>query len=129
MKRSNVFVSDCGNYIAIRVVGRENTPGFDVWRHDGSEYWEATRYVQVPGKEKGHYLPRRIYTEEHANPRKIVGSWTNLGHEKRNGKRSEAFMLTLNNLDTNEGFRVQFHTAVNSLAPLFNVRREKTNVR
>ena len=117
---NNVFISDCGNYIAIRIPGAQ--PTFDVWRHDGSEFWEGSKYVSVPG-EKGCYTPRTIYTEEFAHSKKIVGSWTNLGHENRKGEWIEAFELTLDNLETRKGIFVQFHTPLSSLAPRFEKRR------
>lgn len=119
-KKNNVFISDCGNYIAIRIPGAQ--PTFDVWRHDGSEFWEGPKYVPVRGK-KGCYTPRTIYTEEFAHSKKIVGSWTNLGHEKRKGEWVVAFELSLYNLEMKEKFIVQFHTPLSSLAPRFEKRR------
>jgi hypothetical protein len=119
-KENNVFISDCGNYIAIRIPGPQ--PTFDVWRHDGSEFWEGTKYVPVLG-EKGCYIPRTVYTDDFAHPKKIVGSWTNLGHDNRKGEWVEAFELTLDSIETGKGFFVEFHTPLRSLAPQYRERR------
>ena len=81
-KRSNIFISDCGNFIAIRIPGPMSYM-FDVWREDGSEMWIGNRYVKAPGT--NGYNPQSLYMEEHARSTKIVGSWTNLGHEKKDG--------------------------------------------
>jgi len=121
-KRNNIFVSDCGNYVAIRIPGQPEGIDFDVWRHDGSEFWEGTKNVPVPGK-KGCYNPRTIYTDDFALPKKIIGSWTNLGHENRKGEWIEAFELTLHDLETKESITVQFHTPLLSLAPRYVKRR------
>lgn len=121
MKKNNIFISDCGKYVAIRIQGIE----FDVWRLDGSEYWEGTRYVPVPDTKEGCYNPRTVYTEEFARPKKIVGSWTNLGHENRKGEWVQAFGLTLDNLETGKGIFVRFHTPLLSLAPRYEGRRAK----
>ena len=121
-KRHNIYISDCGNFIALRIPMQPED--FDVWRHDGSEYWEGTRYVQVPGK-KDCYNPRTFYTDDFTHPKKIVGSWTNLGHENRKGEWIEAFELLLHDLETKESITVQFHTPLLSLAPLFEKRRKK----
>jgi len=121
-ERKNIFISDCGEFVAIRILGLQ--PSFDVWRHDGSEMWEGTRCIKVTGK-KECYNPRRLYTEYHANPKKIVGGWTNMGHENRNGKWIEAFKLGLYDLETNQSFNVMFHTSLSSLAPFFRRRRKK----
>ena len=123
-KRPTIFISDCGNYIAIRVPMQPEWINFDVWRHDGSEYWEGTRDIQVPDGKKGCYNPRTYYTEEFTHPKKIVGSWTNLARENRNGEWVEAFELTLHDLETKESSTVQFHTPLLSLAPRYEKRRE-----
>jgi inosine-uridine nucleoside N-ribohydrolase len=123
-KKNNAFISDCGNFVAIRIPIQPGGINFDVWRHDGSEYWEGTRYIPVPSGEEGCYNPRTLYTEEFTHPKKIVGSWTNLGHDNRKGEWIEAFELILHNLETKESITVQFHTPLSSLAPLFGKRRE-----
>ena len=120
-RRNNVFVSDCGNYIAIRIPGPQ--PAFDVWRHDGSEFWEGTRYIPVPSGKEDCYNPRTLYTNEFTHPKKIVGGWTNLGHENSKGEWIEAFELTLDTLKTEKGIFVQFHTSLSSLAPRYVKRR------
>lgn len=126
MKRNNIFVSDCGNYIALRIPTQPEWINFDVWRYDGSEFWEGTKYVQVPDKKVGCFNPRTIYTDEFAHPKKIVGSWTNLGYENRKGEWIEAFELSLCNIETKESFMVQFHTPLVSLAPQFRRRRRNS---
>jgi hypothetical protein len=115
-----IFVSDCGEYIAIRIPGLQ--PAFDVWKHDGSEFWEGTRYVELPNKPKC-YNPRSMYTEEFARPTKGVGSWINCGHRTRNGEWYEAFELVLYDLVTNESMKVKFHTGVATMLPNFRYRR------
>lgn len=120
IKRNNIFVSDCGNFVAIRIPGPVY-PAFDVWRHDGSEMWVGSKYVKVPGSTG--YNPQSLYTEEFAKSTKIVGSWTNYGHEKRDGEWVEGFELTLDDLETKEGFSVEFHTPLISLAPRYEKRR------
>lgn len=121
-RRSSIFVSDCGNFIAIRVP-TPIQPAFDVWREDGSEMWIGNRYVKAPGSEG--YNPQRQYTEEHAQNTKIVGSLTNLGHKKKDGTWVEGFNLGLYDLKTDESIRVVFHTPIGSLAPFYKKRREK----
>ena len=121
-KKPNIFISDCGNFIALRIPAKPEWINFDVWRCDGSEFWEGTKDVEVPGK-KGCYNPRTVYTEEFTHPKKIVGSWTNLGHDNRKGEWIEAFELSLCDLETKESFMVQFHTPLSSLAARYEKRR------
>ena len=128
-KKHNLFISDCGNFIAIRIPMQPEGINFDVWRHDGSEFWEGTKYVPVPDGKEGCYNPRTLYTEEFAHPKKIVGSWTNLGHDNRKGEWIEAFELTLDNIETGKGIFVQFHTPLLSLAPQYRRRRQAENAR
>ena len=120
--KKNVFVSDCGFFVAIRVPNPVG-PLFDVWRHDGSEMWIGERYVKVPGCD-GYNL-QRLYTEPDAKNTKIVGAWANLGHEKRDGTWIEGFELSFVDLKTKERHTAIFHTAIGSLAPLYKSRRLK----
>jgi len=120
-EKNNIFVSDCGNFIAIRIPGP--LVSFDVWREDGSEYWEGDTYVTAPGT-KG-FNSRWLYSEEHARPTKIVGSCTNYGHEKRDGTWMARFELGLYNLQTKETIKAQFKTILKSLAPLYKKRRAR----
>lgn len=122
-KRESVFVSVCGNFIAIRVPSPIQ-PAFDVWREDGSEMWIGTRYIKAPGS--NGYNPQRLYTEDHAKSTKIVGALSNIGHRKRNGTWVEGWNLELYDLKTDESIRVEFHTPIRSLAPQYKKRREKT---
>lgn len=119
---NKIFISDCGNYIALRIPGLQ--PAFDVWKHDGSEFWEGHKYVELPEKNRC-YNPRRMYTKEFARPTKTVGSWSNLGHRSRNGEWHEAFALILYDLETDESFKVRFHTGMATLAPNFRERRQQ----
>jgi len=119
-KRNNIFVSDCGDFIAIRIPSPIQ-PAFDVWRHDGSELWVGSKYVKVPGT--NGYNPQSMYTEEFAKSTKIVGSWSNRGHEKRNGEWVEGFELILDDIEKKEGFVVAFHTTISSLTPRYEKRR------
>ncbi len=119
-RKNTIFVSDCGGFIAIRIPGPVY-PAFDVWRHDGSEMWVGNRYVKVPGT-KG-YNPQSLYMKEFAKSTKMVGSWTNRGHEKRNGEWVEGFELSLYDLETKESLSVKFHTTLSSLAPQYGKRK------
>ncbi len=120
----NIFVSDCGNFVAIRIPHEADSVSFDVWRHDGSELFEGTKYVAVDIEGRG-YNPRTMFTDDFAHPQKIVGSWTNLGHENREGEWIEAFEVILQDLETKESLTVQFHTALASLAPRYEKRRKE----
>lgn len=120
MKLKTIFISDCGNFIALRIPGPDSI-SFDVWRVDGSEMWNGNRYVKAPGT--NGYNPQSLYMEDHARNTKIIGSWTNLGHEKRDGTWVEAFELSLHNLETEKSLSVAFHTPIESLAPLYDRRR------
>lgn len=122
-ERNNIFISDCGEFVAIRLPG-PIYPAFDVWRHDGSEMWEGSRYVPVPSGKPNCYNPRTLYTEEFTHPKKIAGSWSNRGHEKRNGEWVEGFELLLHDLETKESIYVGFHTPLHSIAPLYQKRRQ-----
>jgi hypothetical protein len=118
--RSTIFVSDCGGFIAAKIPGPVQ-PAFDVWREDGSEMWIGNRYVKAPGTTG--FNPQSLYLEDHARSTVIVGSWTNLGHEKRDGSWAEAFDLGLYNLETGKHSTVRFRTPLASLAPLYEKRR------
>ena len=124
---NNVFISDCGNFIAIRIPGPQ--PSFDVWRHDGSEFWEGTKYIPVPSGKENCYNSRTLYTEEFTHPKKAVGSWTNLGYENRKGEWIEAFELIIYDLETKEDFTVEFHTPLSSLALQYRKRRKNSEKR
>ena len=114
MKQPNIYISDCGGFVAIRVPTPVQ-PTYDIWRHDGSEMWEGTRYVQVPDAPSGQYLPQRTYMEEHAQVNRCVPRWSKL----ENG-----FEVTLLNIYTNERIDVTFHTSAKSLSPTFSKRRK-----
>lgn len=118
--KKNIFVSDCGNFVAIRIPGPVSYT-FDVWREDGSEMWTGNRWVKAPGT--SGYNTQSLYMEEHAKNTKIVGSWTNLGHEKRDGAWVEAFELSLVDLTIKESFSIEFHTSIGSLASQYKKRR------
>jgi len=118
-EKNKIFISDCGNFIAIEIPN--SILSFDVWREDGSEFWEGTKYVKAPGS-KG-LNSRMLYTEEHAQATKIVGSCSNLGHKKRDGTWVERWELGLYDIQTGEGIRVPFESVLESLAPLYRRRR------
>lgn len=113
-EKSRIYISDCGNFVAIQILG-EIQPAYDVWRHDGSEYWEGNRYIEVPGK-KGCYNPRDLYTDEFTHPKKIVGSWSRL--------MPQGFKLLLHDLETGVSLDVSFHTPIKTLAITFEKRRK-----
>ena len=121
-KRENIFVSDCGNFVAIRVPGPDYQT-FDVWRHDGSEMWIGERYIQAPGSME--YTPKSMHTDPHARSTKIVGSWSNRGHRKRDDTWIEGFELLLHDLYTGKSYYALFHTSIASLTPLYTSRRQK----
>lgn len=121
---SNIFISECGEFIAIRIPGMQ--PNFDVWKYDGSELWEGERYVERPDK-KGCYNSRRLYTEGFAQSKKIVGSWSNFGHYatkgEKKGKWIEEFEVLLHDLENKKSLIVRFKTPIKSLSPMFSSRR------
>lgn len=123
---SNIFVSTCGDYIALRVPGIQ--PNFDIWKSDGSEMWEGERYVELVDK-KACYNPRRLYTESFAQPKKIIGSWSNFGrritNRKNRGEWVEEFEVILHDIATKTSITVRFNTPLKSLSPFFGVRRKK----
>ena len=110
---SNIFISDCGNYIAIRVLCLLQ-PAFDVCRHDGSDLWVCNR------DKKGGVDRTR---ENCPDITKWVLAWLNDGHRKRNGEWVEGFISTLYDFEKGERIDVAFHTPLLSLAPHYEKRR------
>lgn len=91
-KRPNIFISDCGNYIAIRAVSLLQ-PAFDVCGHDGSDLWMSNR------DPKGGVDRTR---ENCPDITKWVLAWLNDGHRKRNGEWVEGFISTLYDFEKKE---------------------------
>ena len=120
-KVGNIFVSIDGKFIAIKIPDNNappDTPGFDVWMHDGSEFWEGTRYIEHPTD--ASFAPRTTFQKRYTHPTKQVVSYTKRG--------AVSFDLELLNTKTNDTFAVRFNTPMRSLAPGFVKRREKNVV-
>ena len=114
-RKTNIFVSDCGNYVAIRVLSVLQ-PAFDVHSHDGSDLWLCNRDF------KGGVDRTR---ENCPDITKWVLAWRNDGRHKRNGKWAEGFISTLYDFEKEERIDVGFHTPLLSLAPRYEKRRAK----
>ena len=117
-KARNIFASIDGNFITIKIPDNNappDTPGFDVWRHDGSEFYEGVRYIKHPLE--AIFVPRTTFQKRYTHPTKQVVSYTKRG--------AVSFDLELLNTNTNETRVVRFNTPMRSLAPSFIKRREK----
>ena len=117
-KAGNIFVSNDGTFIAIKIPDNNappDAPGFDVWMHDGSEFYEGVRYIEHPTDTS--FAPRTTFQKRYTHPAKQVVSYTKRG--------AVSFDLELLDTKTNETRVVRFNTSMRSLAPGFVKRREK----